>query len=261
VLIDGKVVATLPMAAPVRVVVGNLPVTVRAPGYLARTTTVTVVAKQSSRERFFLQRSEAPAAASAPVATAPAGVSPSRSTVAPASAATVAAPPPSTAAPVTNLARASDPEPASSPPTLVRAPGEDRGGEPSSLRATWKWIAWGTGAAALGVGVFGAVRQNSKGESFDSACGLDPSGTPMARPNSGKSNTYCAGLVTDVDSAYRVELIGLVAAGALGAAGFALWLSEPRAGDAKATSASLGCAPGLGGALGHPFNMTCALRF
>jgi hypothetical protein len=252
VLIDGKVVATLPMSAPVRVVVGDLPVTVRAPGYLARTTTVTVVAKQSSRERVVLQRTEAPA-----IATTAPGIAPAPRSTAPAAAAPSPSP---TVAPATSLARASEPEPPSSPPTLVRAPSEDRGSEPSTLRGAWKWIAWGTGAAALGVGIYGTLQQNSKGDSFDKACGLDPTGTPMARLGSNQSNTYCAGLKTDVDSWYRTEVIGLVAAGALGASGFVLWLSEPRAGETKTTSASLGCAPGIGG-LGSRFNMTCALTF
>jgi hypothetical protein len=55
VLLDGRVVAKLPLAEPLRVTAGTVPVELRAPGYLPLVRTVTVVAGQLTRESVTLQ--------------------------------------------------------------------------------------------------------------------------------------------------------------------------------------------------------------
>jgi hypothetical protein len=236
VLVDGKVVGTLPLGSPVPVVAGDFPVTVRSPGYFERTIVVNVRPNQASRERFVLQRVET----AQPTGGAPAG-----------------------GAGEVKVARAPDVEPpvtTTPQATLVQQPSTpepDAG--PSTLRRTAKWVAFGAGAAALGVGIFGAVRDSSAGSDFNSACGLDASGTPRARPGSGKTDAGCSGLKSDVDSAYRLEVIGLASAAALGAVGVVLWLTEPKGGEAHTTGVA--CAPEVGGGPSTRFALACALRF
>ena len=63
---------------------------------------------------------------------------------------------------------ATEPSAAGAPPApaTITAQPEAAGGQPSALRSGAKWIAWGLGAAALGLGVFGYVRQSSAGDDF-----------------------------------------------------------------------------------------------
>jgi hypothetical protein len=220
VLIDGKVVGTLPLPQPVRAVVGSVPITVRAPGYLERSTNISVVANQSARERFVLQ----PIPKSTPLAVPAAG-----SAGSPAPAVVVVA------------------------PLKPDAPPADSG----KARRSAKWLAWAPGAFALGVGVFGAIRQNSAGNDFDSSCALDPAGVAQPRAGSNKSAADCAGLKDSVDTAFRIEVIALSGAAVLGATGLVLWLTEPDASEAK--HARLDCVPAL--LSGRSPGLGCSWRF
>jgi hypothetical protein len=221
VLIDGRVVGTLPLSSPVRVVAGKVPITVRAPEYLERTIVVTVVANEAARERFVLQRTGRDVPPAQPVASA----SPPR------------APPPAEIAASGGSA---------SPPP-----------EGGTMRGAAKWVAWGAGTAALGVGILGLVRQGNANTDFNAACGLDGAGTPRALDPSMTTDTHCAGLENDGDSAYRLEVIGLVAAGALAAAGVVLWLTEPHA--EKSAQTSMSCLPMFGGS--RALALDCSVRF
>ena len=224
VLIDGKRVGTLPLAAPVRVVVGSIPVTVRAPDYIERSTTITVAPKTTARERFVLQH--------------------------------VDTPPP-------RVATAAGDRPSTSTPVLVASGAGDSGAgaEPGRLRRSAKWIAFGAGAAALGAGVFGLVRQTQSGSDFDSGCGLNTSGVATAEPGSGKTDAQCASFKNTTDSAFRLEVTGFSAAGALAALGLVFWLTEPTRGAEGSATASLRCAPGLGASGPAAASLACALRF
>jgi hypothetical protein len=208
VLVDGKAVGTLPLPAPVRVVTGNLPITVRAPGFIERTTVVNVVPDVSARERFVLQRAEqvqpVPVArVEAPVHEPPAGVM-----VLPAS-----------------------------PP--------DGDGAPSAARRSAKWIAWGAGGAALVVAGIGGINQSNAAGDFNGKCGVDMAGTARALPGSGVTDARCATLVSNRDSGFRLEVIGLAAAGALAGAGVVLWLTESH--GTSETKTAISCVPATDG--------------
>src|SRR5207247_5841575 len=88
-----------------------------------------------------------------------------------------------------------------------------------SFRPKAKWIAWGLGAAALGVGIYGFVRQSGAGSDFDSGCGIDRTGAVVPAPGSTRTAADCTGLKNRVDSGFGVEVIGLASAAVLAAAG------------------------------------------
>lgn len=217
VLIDGKVVGALPLPHPVRAVVGSIPITVRAAGYQDRVTVISLMPNQSARERFVLQPVEKVRLAKADLLPVPV--------------------PPSVRDPM--------------------RPRDEPVASAGKLRASGKWIAWGAGAAALGVGVFAAVRQDSAGNDFDTSCALDATGAARARAGIGKTDGECAGLKGDVDSAFRLEVVGLAGAAAFGALGLVLWLTEPS--PVEARSARLDCAPALPSRT-SPW-LVCSLRF
>lgn len=139
------------------------------------------------------------------------------------------------------------------------------GGRPGSLRSKAKWVALGLGAAALGVGIVGGVRQHQAGGNFAGGCRVDESNDVVVLPGSGKTEADCRSLRSQVDSNYRLELAGLVGAGVLVTAGVVLWLTEPKAGDPsgetprETTAASLSCVPTL--APGYGAAMGCSVRF
>jgi hypothetical protein len=228
VLIDGKVVGTLPLAAPVPVVVGNIPIAVRAPGYLERSTVVSVGPNESARERFVLQRAElsSPAVAAAE------------------------SPRPATA-----------PTSDSAPPsvTVVVSPGGEASApdRPGTLRAAAKWTAWGVGAVALGVGTFGALGQTSAGNDFNASCGLDSSGKGQPLSGSSKTPTQCQSFQNSAGTDFDLEVVGFVAAGALAVTGLVLWLTEEH--HTGARSEALLCAPQY--PLGSSLSIGCAVRF
>ena len=120
--------------------------------------------------------------------------------------------------------------------------GGDRAG--SSLRTQAKWVAWGLGAAGLAVGTVGWIRQDQAGNDFSGGCGLEQ-GRVVTSPGSSRTVADCQDLRSKVDSNYHLELIGLIGAGVLVAAGLALWLTErgPAGQEAEAAALSLSCAP------------------
>ena len=127
---------------------------------------------------------------------------------------------------------------------------------PGAFRPALKWIAWGAGAAALGLGIVGMVRQNQAGNDFDAGCGVGPGQTVVPLAGSTRTAGDCRGLKDRVDSNYRLELIGYVTAGALAAAGLVLWLTEPSAGGHESPAPACSPAATVGGA-----QLGCALRF
>jgi hypothetical protein len=75
-------------------------------------------------------------------------------------------------------------------------------------------------------------------------------------PGSTRSLADCRDLKSKVDTNYRIEIIGLIGAGLLVAAGFALWVTEP---PLAASTALLSCSPELTAGL-RP-GMMCQMRF
>jgi hypothetical protein len=121
--------------------------------------------------------------------------------------------------------------------------GDTGAGGPSPVRGAAKWVAWGLGAASAGLGVFGYLQQNQAADDFGKGCGVDPMGNIQPLPGSTTSSQGCRGLKSDVDSNFRLEIIGFVGAAVFVGAGFALWLTEPSANDGP--SATVACFPGL----------------
>jgi len=143
------------------------------------------------------------------------------------------------------------------PPVSSRVPPDPGGNRPGSFRPMAKWVAWGVGAAALGVGIFGAVRQNSAGSNFAAGCGLDARQEVVLAPGSTKTLAECRDLKDQVDSDFQLEVIGLVSAGVLAATGLVLWLTEPA--PSVTETAVLSCAPGM--TAGHGPWIGCRLTF
>lgn len=133
--------------------------------------------------------------------------------------------------------------PVASSPSTTSAPQSDETAQSASIREAAKWVSWGLGAASLGVGVFGFTRQRGALRDFDSACGVNPVGVIEMRPGSNQTADGCVDISARVDSGYRLELVGLIGAGALGAVGLVLWLTEPKRAERK--TGLLSCSPGL----------------
>jgi|GEM_PF-298232 len=251
--IDGVARGKLPLARALTVSAGTVTVELVAPRFIPVQRTTVVRARQTVRESFdplvatfVANAGPRPAGADAPPPegrhAAPRPASP--------------APPP----PAEAEARPVPVEPprGSVPPVVEKQKDKDSADAPgsSSFRPALKWIAWGTGAAALGLGIVGMVRQDHAGNDFDASCGVGPGQTVVPLPGSNRSASDCRGFKDRVDSNYRLELIGYVAAGALAVTGLVLWLTEPSARGGE--SAALACSPGVtvGGA-----QLGCALRF
>jgi hypothetical protein len=129
-------------------------------------------------------------------------------------------------------------------PTGPEETTQDQGStKAGSFRTKAKWVAWGAGMVALGVGIFGGIRQNQAGNDFSSGCGIDAGQNVVMLPGSTKTAADCRSLKAQVDSNYNLELGGLVGAGVLAATGLVLWLTEP--GSTPAERAALACSPGM----------------
>jgi hypothetical protein len=227
--IDGAVRGTLPLPVPLTVVTGTITIDLAAPGFVPQQRTTVVRAQQTTRESF------------EPLA---AVQSRERSPV---------------AAPTVRAdAIAPRPEPAAAAPSRSRAtPTENATDQPSALRGGAKWIAWGLGAAALGLGTFGYLSQKNAGEKFDRDCRIDGAGGVVSINPDVVSVPICQDRKDDVDSGFRVEVIGFASAAVLAGTGLVLWLTEPES-TARRTAA-WSCVASLTPS-GAPW-MGCRLRF
>lgn len=248
--IDGVARGKLPLAHPVAVPTGTVSIDLVAPGFVPVQRTTIVHARETVRESF---DALVPLAArdKSYEATAPPKVEAAPSMGGPApDAATVPAPtasPPPVVAPAREEGNAQD----------QAGRGADSSSTSSSFRGKAKWVAWGVGAASLGVGLFGMVRQNQAGNDFSTGCGVDPNQNVVVLTGSSKTLSGCQDLKSQVDSNYRVEVIGFVGAGVLAATGLVLWLTEPA--STQAHTSALSCSPGLTAARG-PW-LGCGLTF
>lgn len=244
VLVNGNVVGRLPLPEPVRVTAGEIEVELRTPGHARASKSLRVEGRQFQKVVLRAEREAPPVGA---VAAAPALPS-SGTTGAPApmgtggTTTTVNTPPPS--APVAGT------DTGTTAPVLgATAAGADAGtsSTPSWRRAA-KWVSWGLGAAALGVGVYGIVDNRGGVSDFDRGCAIDSQSGAYATPGSGQTDASCMDLKQGYESAATIGLVGVIAGTALSAAGVAFLLTEPSATDARATTATTvtgwSCAPG-----------------
>jgi len=251
--IDGVTRGKLPLSRALTVSAGTVTVELVAPKFIPVQRTTVVRARQTVRESFdpmvatFVANGGPRADAAGPETKNPGTRS----------AASVSPAPPPPAQPEARPVPV-DTSAGGAPPVVEKQKEKDSADAtaPSSFRPALKWIAWGTGAAALGLGIVGMVRQNQAGNDFDAGCGVGPGQTVTPLPGSSRTASDCRGFKDRVDSNFRLELIGYVTAGALAAAGLVLWLTEPSAHGGE--SAALACSPGVtaGGA-----QLGCALRF
>jgi hypothetical protein len=226
--INGLTHGKLPLAHPIPVSTGTVTIGLAAPGFVSVQRTIDVRAHQTVRESFDAlvplssqNTPSAPMAAAGTSATEPAA------------------------------ARRDAAEQQLAPMRPAKITEDEGSPTPGSFRTKAKWVVWGAGVAALGVGVFGELRQNQAGDSFvTGGCGIDAGHNVVASPG-GKAVDDCRALKTQVDSNYKLEIAGLVGAGVLAATGLVLWLTEPasRASqDAEKTDAektALACSPGM----------------
>jgi hypothetical protein len=228
VLVNGNPVGTLPLDAPVRVAAGEIDLELRARGHQRTTRSLRVEGGQYQK---IVLRAQPDTAAAAPAVRPPAAIAP---------------PPQVTAA-------ATTPDPTTAPPQVTVT------AQPESPVSGWrraaKWVSWSLGAAALGVGVYGTLRNGSLIDDFDAGCAIDPQIGPYAVAGSGRTNAGCASLKSDYESASTMAVIGFVGAGALVATGFVLLLTEP-AGESRT---AWSCVPGL--APHNAISVGCSLRF
>jgi hypothetical protein len=230
VTINGKDVGALPLAEPVRVAAGDVDIAVAAPGLATARKSVHVEAGQY--EHVTLSAAAAPATTAPATTTVPAT---------PSTPSTTAAPAPDAAAP-------------SSPP-VVKASYEapDTSGV---WRPRAKWIAWGAGVVALGVGVYGIAENTHLASVFDSA-GCSIKGGQPVMDSTGAPSSVCTTKHSDYESASHLAVGAFIGAAVLGATGAILWLTEPKTDDAHSVLAA--CRPTLGARL-EPW-LACSLRF
>jgi hypothetical protein len=143
----------------------------------------------------------------------------------------------------------------------LATPTPPSGAPPAREGAAWrprdKWIAWGAGAVAAAVGIYGAAENLHLVHVFEGAgCSVDDAG--RAVNISGMPDTLCASKKSDYESASHLAIGAFVSAGVLGAAGAILWLTEPKDEGSK-TAWTTACRPSLNERL-EPW-LACALRF
>jgi hypothetical protein len=228
--VNGALAGKLPLGSPVRVAAGEVEIELRAPGFVSEKKTMRLEAGQY--QRIILHASERPA----PPAPAPPAAAHSETTNI-----------------VVNVPESHTGTAATPTPAVTKEPEA----APSSGRLALKWVAWGIGAAALGVGFYGAAGNSSGVSSFDKKCGIDPKTGMVFSQAPPTTDAACASLKSDYESKSHLGIGGFVAAGVLAATGVVLWLAEPatRAHDATA----LRCAPALGERLA--LTLGCAMRF
>ena len=235
--VNGTLAGTLPLGAPVRVSAGEVEVELRMPGFVRASKTLRLDAGQYQR---IVLRAIKESAAPPPAPVAAPAPAPSNTTV------------------VVNLdeqRRGKSPEAA----IATTAPAPPPPASASTGRLALKWVAWGLGAAAIGVGVYGVVGNANGVSAFNNAYCSISNGMIVDSRNGGPPppNSGCASKKSDYELKSTIGIAGFAAAGVLAATGLVLWLTEPAARGSE--TASLSCAPALtdrgGAALG------CAMRF
>jgi PEGA domain len=230
--VNGTLAGKLPLASPVRVSAGEVEVELRAPGFVREAKTMHLEAGQY--QRIVLRAMKEVAPTPPPPAAAPAPQGASTTTV------------------VVNLDDKRRDQAPSAGLTTPATPAATA----SAGRLSLKWVAFGLGAAALGVGIYGTAANASGVTTFDKdGCRLLGNGNPVN--STGMTSLTCTNDKADYDAKAKLGIEGFVAGGVLVATGLVLWLTEPAAHASE--TASLSCLPALTtrGELG----VGCGLRF
>jgi hypothetical protein len=228
VLVNGNVVGKLPLPSPIRIESGEIDVELRHAGYRPASKTLRVDGGQYQR---IVVRAELEPPPAPPAPPPPAPASP--------------ASPPSVSVYV-------------APTTGGTQMVSSRAAEPvSGWRTGAKWVSWGLGAAALGVGFYGLRKNGELVDEFKPSCAIDATGAyPRAGATVPRDLAWCQSTKSDYEAAGRLGVAGFVGAGILGAAGVILYMTEP---DSRDGRTALSCVPGVG--TQQAFSFGCALRF
>jgi hypothetical protein len=222
--VNGSLVGKLPLAAPVHVAAGEeVEVELRSPGFLRETKTLRLEAGQY--QPIVLRASKIP---SPPVL----ALSPLAASTAQASTTTLAA----QASQIQKPSRT----------ILAWTPGR---------RRALKWVGWGLGAAAIGVGIYGTIGNVTGVNTFDKTCRT--SGNAGVVASTGAESAACDDLKGAYESKTDLAVGGFVAAGAFVAAGLTLWLTEPPA--RRSDVPTVVCAPAMSDRL--DLALRCLMRF
>jgi len=229
VLVNGKVVGQLPLARPLRIEAGEIDVELRAEGHRPSLKSLHVVGGQYQRIAVRADLDAAPSAAPAPAS------------------------PPAPGAPnVSVYVQQPTPPPGA---TLTARPAEPASG--SGWRSAPKWISWGLGAVALGVGAYEYTQYRNHLGDFDGDCAFDPNtGAPYSLNPKVRSDGSCEGLANDYRSARTLTIVGFAGAGALAITGLVFFIVEPRSGDGRT---AFSCMPDVGSQ--NRLSVGCSLRF
>lgn len=238
--INGVRQGTLPLKGPLTMTTGTVTIDLSAPGFVPVQRLAVVRGGQTSRESFdplapASDRASGSSSGSAGAGSETAAVATGKRDVAPLPPA-----PEGTPSPATSEGSA---QPAAS---ASQDPG---GGGPSPIRGAAKWVVWGLGAVSTGLGVFGYVEQNRAADDFAKGCAVDAMGNAYPLATATTSLDGCRNLKGDVDSNYRLEVIGFVGAAVFVAAGFALWLTEPIPSEGHSAAVACFPAPVVGGGM------------
>jgi len=226
VLVNGKVVGQLPLASPVRIEAGEIDVELRAEGHRPSLKSLHVEGGQYQRIAVRSDLDAAPAAAPAP--------------------------PPAPGAPNVSVYVQQPAPPSGTPGATVTA----RPAAPASgWRSAPKWISWGLGVAALGVGAYGYSRYRGLLGDFNHDCAFDQTGDAYPLPSSTRTMASCEGLHSDYKSARTLGIVGFAGAGALAITGLVFFIAEP-SGDGRTAFA---CTPDVGAQ--NRLSIGCSLRF
>lgn len=225
VLVNGKVVGQLPLASPVRIEAGEIDVELRAAGHRPAIKSLHVDGGQYQRIAVRADADVAPAPAPPPPA-APAPSSPANVSV------YVTQP---------------------SAGTVTGRPAEPVSG----WRSAPKWVSWGLGAVALGVGAFEYTKYRNRLGDFDGDCAFEPNtGDPYSRKPTVRTDASCGDLVNDYRSARTIAIVGFAGAGALAITGLLFYIAEPRGSDGRT---ALSCLPDI--VSSDRLSVGCSLRF
>jgi hypothetical protein len=206
--VSGALVGTLPLQSPLRVAAGEVEIELRAPGYVGEAKTMHLDAGQYQRIVLRARKEAAPPAPTPPPEAAP-----------------------SVASTPTIIANADrPPQPAEAPPPRA-----------SAWRLDAKWVAWGLGAAGVGLGVYGAIANARGVSSFNTKCSIRAGQAVLS--TTGETDPTCVNEKSDYETKGTLGITGFVTGGALATLGLVLWLTEPTARAHE--TAGLTCVPAV----------------
>jgi hypothetical protein len=221
VVVNGRDLGSLPLAAPVKVPAGNVEVTIRAPGYSDLARSMRVEGGEKERLSVSLDR----LVQVAPVLVEPVVPTGRSLARAPAFVSQPAGPPPR-------------------PPGSLLSAATQPGTRSTSVRRSAAWIAGGGAAVFLAAAIGFEIAANGKAGDFNASC--TTAGGIQALTASQLSPDQCRDLYNSGTLDKDLSLVGYVAGGALTAASGVLFWTSRAPTSSRDFQARLQCFPSLG---------------